>query len=98
MLGLISETIEQLDYDQELAASWYPIGKTIPIVVDPKLSVGLSTIDDRGVSIQAIRNSFKSGVRIDFIAKHYELNPDLTETALQYWEQVAARSCSAMKM
>ena len=98
LLGLIRERVEQLDYDQELAARWYPIGQTIPIVRDPRWSAGWPTIDDRGVTIQAIRNRFKSGVRIDFIPKAYELNPDLTETALRHGEQVTARSCSATKM
>ena len=88
--GLLRETIEQLEYDHDLAARWFPVGKTVPIVVDPRLSTGLPTILGRGVTIQAIRKRFKAGLRIEFIAKDYQLEPDLVETALQYWEQVAA--------
>ena len=88
--GLLRETIDQIEYDNELAARWFPIGKTVPIVVDPRLSTGLPVIAGRGVTVQAIRKRFKAGLRIDFIAKDFDMSSDLVETALQYWERVAA--------
>ena len=88
--GLLRETIDQIDYDHDLAARWFPIGKTVPIVIDPRLSAGLPVVAGRGVTVQAIRNRFKAGLRIDFIAKDFEMDPVLVETALQYWERVAA--------
>ena len=84
------ETIDQIEYDDELAARWFPIGKTVPIVVDPRLSTGLPVIEGRGVTVQAIRKRFRAGLRIDFIARDFEIEPDLVETALQYGERVAA--------
>ena len=88
--GILRETIDQIDYDQDLASRWFPIGKTVPIVIDPKISTGLPVIEGRGVTVQTIRNRFKAGLRIDFIAKDFELDRDIVETALQYWERVAA--------
>jgi len=88
--GLVRETLDQLEYEHELAARWFPVGRAVPIVVDPRLSTGLPTISGRGVTVQAIRKRFKAGLRIEFIAKDYQLDPSLVETALQYWEQVAA--------
>jgi uncharacterized protein (DUF433 family) len=84
------ETIDKIEYDHDLAARWFPIGKTVPIVVDPRLSTGLPVIEGRGVTVQAIRNRFKAGLRIDFIARDFEMEPDLVETALQYGERIAA--------
>ena len=84
------ETTDQIEYQNDLAARWFPIGKQVPIVVDPKVSTGLPVIEGSGVTVQAIRKRFKSGLRIDFIAKDFDLNPDLVETALQYCERVAA--------
>ena len=49
------ETVDQIEYDEELAARWFPIGKAVPIVVDPRLSTGLPVIKGRGVTVQAIR-------------------------------------------
>ena len=88
--GLLRETIDQIEYDDELAARWFPIDKTVPIVVDPKLSTGLPVIQGRGVTVQAIRKRFKSGLRIDFIARDFDMDPDLVETALRYSDKVAA--------
>ena len=89
--GLVRrETTDQIEYHEELAARWFPIGKTVPIVVDPRVSTGLPIIEGRGVTVQAIRKRFKSGLRIDFIAEDFGLKRDLVETALQYWERVAA--------
>ena len=88
--GILRETIDQIDYDHDLASRWFPIGKTVPIVIDPRISTGLPVIEGRGVTVQTIRNRFKAGLRIDFIAKDFELDRDLVETALQYCERVAA--------
>lgn len=88
--GLLQDTIDQLDYDQGLASRWYPIGKSVPIVVDPRISTGLPVIVGRGVTVQSIRNRFKAGMRIDFIAQDFELDRELVETALQYGERVTA--------
>ena len=88
--GLLRETIDQIEYDDELAARWFPIGKTVPIVIDPRFSTGLPVVQGRGVTVQAIRKRFKAGLRIDFIAKDFDMNPDLVETAIQYGERVAA--------
>ena len=46
--GLLRETIDQIDYDQDLAVRWFPIGRSVPIVVDPRLSAGLPVIQGRG--------------------------------------------------
>ena len=89
--GLLKrETIDQIEYQEELAARWFPIGKTVPIVVDPRVSTGLPIIDGRGVTVQTIRKRFNSGLAIDFIAEDFSLNRNLVETALRYWERVVA--------
>ena len=73
-----------------MAARWFPVGKDIPIVVDPRISAGIPVIFGRGVSIEAIRKRFKARHRIEFIARDLALEPDVVETALQYAEQIAA--------
>ncbi len=90
MPGLLRETIDQIDYQHELASRWFPIGRSVPIVVDPRLSTGLPVIEGRGVTVQAIRNRFMAGLRIDFIAEDFAMDPELVETALRYGEKVAA--------
>ena len=88
---LRSETVDRIEYhDDELAARWFPVGKTVPIVVDPKLSAGLPVIKGRGVTVQAIHKRFMSGMAIDFIAKDFAMKSSLVEEALRYATEVAA--------
>ena len=67
--GLVAETVEQLVYEEDLAARWYPIDKTVPIVIDPRMSAGSPTIEGRGVTIQTIRKRFKTGQKLDLFVK-----------------------------
>jgi uncharacterized protein (DUF433 family) len=83
--GLILETIEQLEYEYELAARWYPVGKKIPIVVDPRVSAGLPVVEGRGVTIQTIRKRFYDARQsIPFIAKDFDLNDTVVEEIVRY--------------
>jgi uncharacterized protein (DUF433 family) len=88
--GLVLETLEQLDFESELAARWYPVGKSIPIVVDPKITSGLPTIVGRGVTVEVIHQRFKAGQRLEYIAQDFVLEPVLVEEALRYAEKVTA--------
>ncbi len=88
--GLVIETILQLEYEQDFAAKWYPVGKQVPIVVDPRISSGLPTIIGRGVTVQAIRARFKANQKIDFIAQDFALDRSVIEEAIRYADQVAA--------
>ena len=82
--------MEQIHYDSDsLAAQWSPLGKDVPIIIDPRFSAGAPTIVGRGVTVQAIHSRFKAGLLIDFIAEDLVLERTLVERALQYAEQVA---------
>ena len=59
--GLFYEIREQLEYEHDLAARWYPVGKEVPIIVDPQFSSGVPTIVGRGVTVSTIHKRFKDG-------------------------------------
>lgn len=87
--GLVIKQIHNFDYELELAARWYPLGKTIPIVIDPRFSAGMPTIPNRRVTIQAIHNRFKAGYPMRFISSDLKLKPNIVEEALRYANQIA---------
>lgn len=87
--GLVQETIGQLEYELELAARWYPVGKHLPIVVDPRISAGLPVIVGRGVTVQAIHKRFRAGQLIDFIAKDFVIEDSVVQEVIRYAEIVA---------
>ncbi len=87
--GLVLDTIHKFDYELELAARWYPKGKDTPIVVDPKISAGLPTIQNRRVTIETIRKRFKAKYSIPFIASDLKLKQNEVLEALRWADEVA---------
>lgn len=85
---LVQETIGQLEYEYELASRWYPAGKDIPIVVDPRISAGLPVIRDRGVTVEAIQKRFQAKQKMEFIERDFELEHDVVEEAIRFREAV----------
>ena len=88
--GIVSDTMRQFDYESEIAARWFPVGKELPIVVDPRMSAGVPTVVGRGVTIETVHKRWKAGSKIEFIADDLVLEPALVETVLQYADRVAA--------
>jgi uncharacterized protein (DUF433 family) len=84
--GNVLKALELFDYEEEFAARWYPVGKNVPIVIDPRYGAGLPTIPKRRLTIAAIYNRWKSGESIRFISSDYALPQNVVETSLQYAE------------
>lgn len=81
---------DELEYESQLAARWHPLGKGVPIVIDPQFSSGAPTIVGRGVTISSIDRRFRKGqLSIDFIAQDFSLEPELVEQAIRFAGQVA---------
>jgi uncharacterized protein (DUF433 family) len=87
--GNVIQALELFDYENEFAARWYPIGRNVPIVIDPRFGAGRPTIPDRRLPIAMIYNRWKSGENIDFLASDFSLKRSLVETTLQYAENYA---------
>ena len=85
---LVQETIGQLEYEYELASRWYPAGKDIPIVVDPRISAGLPVIKGRGITVEAIQKRFQAKQKMEFIERDFELEHDVVEEAIRFREAV----------
>lgn len=86
---LVLDRIHEFEYEVKLASRWYPAGKNVNIVVDPRINTGLPTILDRRVTIQTIRKRFKAGYSIPYIATDLKLNRNMVEEALRYADEVA---------
>ena len=86
---LVQEAIGQLEYEYDLASRWYPAGRDIPIVVDPRISGGLPVVRDRGVTVEAIHKRFKANQKMDFIARDFKLKVGVVEEIIRFRETVA---------
>ena len=88
--GLVLKTIQNFDYEVKLAARWFPVGKDVPIVIDPRWSAGMPTIPDRRVTIETIHKRFTAGYSIQFIADDLRVDQAHIEEAVRYAGKVAA--------
>ncbi|MBI2887819.1 MAG: DUF433 domain-containing protein [Chloroflexi bacterium] len=88
--GLVQEAYEAIDYEDELAARWYPLGKDKPIVVDPLYAAGLPTIPHRGVTIEHVKARFDAGQSIGLICRDLTLLRREVEEAIRYADKIAA--------
>ena len=88
--GLVLEVIRQIEYEGDFAARWYPQGRECPIVIDPRISSGVPTVNGRGVSVDAVLRRWRAGLKIDFIARDLALEATDVETVLQYGDRIAA--------
>lgn len=90
--GLVIEMLDQLEFELELASKWYPVGKNIPIVVDPYVSSGVPVIEGRGITLENIEKRFYSGKqKWEFIAKDLELPIDVVQEVLRFAPKVFHR-------
>lgn len=90
--SLVVAMIEQLEYELELASRWYPVGKKIPIVVDPYISAGVPTIYGRSITVENITKRFYVGRQTwEFIAKDLELEQKVIEEVIRFAPRVFHR-------
>ncbi len=86
--GLVQETWDQLDFELELASKWHPVGKKIPIVIDPRIGGGVPVVAGRGVTVQAVLKRFDADQKIRFIAKDFDLKDSVIEEVVRYGRKV----------
>lgn len=88
--GLTIDVLKDIEYETELAARWWPVGKDKPIVIDPRFSAGLPTVPKRRVTVQNVHKRWISGQDIEFISKDLVLESHIVEEVLRYAGQIAA--------
>lgn len=83
--GVVREELEQFEFGQDrLASKWYPAGREVPIVVDPRIGGGRPTIVGTGVTVDILRRRFAVGESIREIAEDFDLEDAHVEEALRY--------------
>jgi uncharacterized protein (DUF433 family) len=88
--GDVVQVIETFAYEDELASRWFPLGKNVPIVIDPHYGAGRPTIPQRRLTIETIHKRWLAGQSFQFIAEDFDLEPLRVEEALRFAEKYAA--------
>ena len=85
--GLVKQRVQQFEHleDDGFAIRWYPLGRNVPIMVDPRFAAGRPAVVDRGVTVDIIqRRSQNAGQSVQEIAQDLRVPADAVEAALSF--------------
>lgn len=77
--------LRQLDFDVDgFAKRWYPLGKEVPISLDPTIAFGAPVIDGTRIETAVLVAMLDDGQSVDDIAWWYELDPWQVDAAVRF--------------
>lgn len=80
-----------IEYDDESAVRWFPLGKRKTIVLDPALQFGTPIIASAGIPTDTIYASFMAeGRDKDMVARVFDITPKMVSDAIEFEERLAA--------
>jgi uncharacterized protein (DUF433 family) len=83
-IDVLAPFLANLDYTQDLVSRWWPLGRDVPIVVDPDYGHGLPVVEGSGVRTEIIRERGEAGDLIQQFASDFNLDCTEVERALQF--------------
>lgn len=69
---IISQSLNDLEYDDDLAARWRP-ARFSAVIIDPARNFGDPLLDEYGVSTEVISNEFQEFKDLDYLSGIYEI-------------------------
>ncbi len=82
----------RLDFDEatSLARRFHPLGKDVPVVVDPRHAFGRPTIEGTNVTTEAIMSLVRGGEAVEDIAEYLSITPEAVKAAKTFETSKAA--------
>jgi uncharacterized protein (DUF433 family) len=87
---ILDPFLKDLDYHNEFARRWYPLGKNEPVVVDPDYGFGLPVVVGSGVRTESIAEQYYAGDKVEHIVYDFNVTRKQIESALKLESQLAA--------
>lgn len=80
-----------IEYDEDGAIRWYPLGKRKAIVLDPALQFGTPVVTHVGIPTDTIYASYLAeGRDKGMVARIFDLTPNMVSEAVEFEERLAA--------
>lgn len=73
-----------LDYDHDVASSWWPMGREKRAVLDPQRNFGKPTDSATSVPLYPLYRMVRAGDSIEAVARWYGVDIEAVETALEF--------------
>lgn len=77
--------LEDVEYENQIARRWWPLGKDRSVMVDPDYGFGLPVVEGVGVRTEIIAERHRAGDSTDEIAYDFDVTPEQIDDALR-WE------------
>jgi uncharacterized protein (DUF433 family) len=77
--------LEDVEYENDLARRWWPLGREHMVVVDPDYGFGLPVVEGTGVRTEIIAERHRAGDSAAEIAYDFDVTPKQINDALR-WE------------
>lgn len=85
---IVSQSLNDLEYDQELAARWRPTGYA-SVIIDPKRFFGDPLLDEFGISTGTLHSEFKEFGDANYLANIYEVPIQAVRQAIAFEESLS---------
>ncbi len=83
-MATIEDVLKDVDYEADLASSWWPIGREQGIIVDPRVNFGRPVIASLGVRTESLADRWSAGDSIVSLADEYNAPQELIERAVRF--------------
>lgn len=80
--GIVGDLLRDFEYDKNIALRWHVVGKSEPIVIDPRVSFGAPNV--RGIPTWIVKGRWDAGETVAEIAEDFDLKPVLVTDALKF--------------
>ena len=87
---ILDPFLKDLDYQNDFARRWWPLGRDELVVVDPEHGFGSPVIVGSGLRTELVAERHEVGDSNEVIAYDFNLTPKQVESALKLEEKLAA--------
>jgi uncharacterized protein (DUF433 family) len=88
---IVAPSLHDLEFDADIVARWYPLGRTRrTIVIDPSRAFGRPIAAQGGVPAETLRDAVESEGSAEKVAKLYEVSLATVRDAVVFQERLAA--------
>jgi uncharacterized protein (DUF433 family) len=89
--GVLEPFLEEIEFDKDsaLAKRWWPLGRRIPVLLDPRISFGAPVIEGTRIRTLVLAG-MSAKTSPEETAKTYQLSREQVQAAVRFEEQLAA--------
>lgn len=93
--SIIEPFLIDLDFDDDVASRWWPLGTTRQVVLDPQRHFGRPIVNVAGIPTAVLARAVKAEGSSERVAAWYEVPIVGVNDAVEFEEKIAARKLSA---